>query len=202
MKLALKDKPFGVISIIIMAVVFVCNFFISDNNLLWVFLTGGGEVIDHLGVSFDTIFTQHQIYRLLTYGYTQTAFWHIGANAVALWFLSSYLERKFGTLKFALIFAIGLVIAGLGIVFVFDDFQYGASPAIFTWLGILICWGIGDKSIFAKYRQQRGFGYLVGYLFASNIIGIPTLVFHVIGFAVGMIIGLVTRNSLRKKILD
>lgn len=40
------------------------------------------DIIDYLGVSYATVFEDFQVYRLITYGYTQTAIWHLLANAL------------------------------------------------------------------------------------------------------------------------
>lgn len=184
-----KNNWFGTLFIIAMVIVFIMNILISDYNLLWVLLAGGGDIIDFLGVSYQTILSKQQLYRLLTYGLTHTAIWHLCFNAVAMWYLSRYLERKVGTLRFAIVLIVGLIVSGVGIIFVFDGFQYGVSPSIFTWLGVLLICGIKDKDLLQEYKEQKGFRYLVGYLLLSNVIGIPTLVFHLIGFLTGVLIG-------------
>ena len=38
-----------------MVIVFITNFFVSDCNLLWMFLSGGGKVVDYTSVSYATV---------------------------------------------------------------------------------------------------------------------------------------------------
>ena len=73
----IKYNRFSKIAIVIMVIVFITNFFVSDCNLLWMFLSGGGKVVDYTSVSYATVFRDFQLFRLITYGYTQTAVWHL-----------------------------------------------------------------------------------------------------------------------------
>lgn len=77
MKLTTKTNRFSQIAIVIMIIIFIMNFFLSDCNLFWIFLSGGGNIVDYAGESYATVFENFQLYRLITYGYTQTAIWHL-----------------------------------------------------------------------------------------------------------------------------
>jgi len=94
MKNNIKYNRFSKIAIVIMVIVFITNFFVSDCNLLWMFLSGGGKVVDYTSVSYATVFRDFQLFRLITYGYTQTAVWHLLANLLGLWYVGLYLEKK------------------------------------------------------------------------------------------------------------
>ena len=48
----IKYNRFSKIAIVIMVIVFITNFFVSDCNLLWMFLSGGGKVVDYTSVSY------------------------------------------------------------------------------------------------------------------------------------------------------
>ena len=188
-KSLLKNNPFATISIIVMVLAFASNLFISDYNTFWILLTGGGDIIDYLGINNESFFGKHQIFRAVTYGYIHTAVWHLCSNAIAIWYLSRFLERKVGSLRFAVTFVLGLIASGVCIILIYDGFQYGASPAIFTIIGCLMVFGLKDKSLVLEYKQQKGFWYIVCYAVLSNVIGIPTLVFHLIGLTTGLIFG-------------
>ena len=69
MKNNIKYNRFSKIAIVIMVIVFITNFFVSDCNLLWMFLSGGGKVVDYTSVSYATVFRDFQLFRLITYGY-------------------------------------------------------------------------------------------------------------------------------------
>ena len=196
MKLTTKTNRFSQIAIVIMIIIFIMNFFLSDCNLFWIFLSGGGNIVDYAGESYATVFENFQLYRLITYGYTQTAIWHLLANVLGLWYVSFYLEKKIGTIRFMLVFHIGLIAAGATLlVFYPSSFNYGASPAIFACLGMLANWLTQNKGLWDEYKSQKGYHFLMYYLVLSNILGVCTLVFHFLGFSVGFLLGFVVKEK-------
>ncbi|MDE5866419.1 MAG: rhomboid family intramembrane serine protease, partial [Lachnospiraceae bacterium] len=142
------------------------------------------------------VFKDFQLYRLITYGYTQTAIWHLAANALGLWYVGLYLEKKIGIIRFIFVYHIGLVIAGIAImIFYPNSFNYGASPAIFACLGILVNWLIRKKDLLNEYKSQSGFYFLVYYFIFSNFLGMRTLLFHLFGFCIGFLLGFVLKEN-------
>lgn len=182
---------FSQIAIVIMCAIFIINLILSrDCNLFWILLSGGGSIVDHFGGSYATVFKDFQLYRLITYGYTQTAIWHLAANVLGLWYVGSYLKKMIGIMRFIFVYHIGLIIAGAAILFFYpDDFNYGASPAIFACLGLLVNWLIRKRDLWNEYRSQKGFYYLLYYFVLSNFIGVRTLLFHLFGFCTGFLLG-------------
>lgn len=197
MKITAKTYRFSQIAIVIMCTVFIINLILSrDYNQLWILLSGGGSMVDYLGESYAAVFKDFQLYRLITYGYTQTAIWHLSANALGLWYIGLYLEEKISTIRFILIYHIGLVIAGTAIlVFYPNSFNYGASPAIFTCFGLLANWLIRKRELWNEYKSQNGFHFLLYYLVLSNFPGIHTLLFHLFGFCTGFLLGFVIMEN-------
>lgn len=182
---------FSQIAIVIMCIVFIINLILSrDCNLFWILLSGGGNIVDHLGGSYATVFEDFQLYRLITYGYTQTAIWHLAANVLGLWYVGRYLEKKIGIMRFIFVYHVGLVIAGTAILFFYPNiFNYGASPAIFACLGLPANWLIRKRDLWNEYRSQKGFYYLLYYFVLSNFLGVRTLLFHLFGFCTGFLLG-------------
>lgn len=180
MKIATKTYSFRHAAIIIMCIIFLMNLILSSEyNLLWILLSGGGNIIDYLGESYKTVFSNFQLYRLITYGYTQTAIWHLLANVFGLWYVGIYLEKRIGIMQLVLVYHIGLIIAGITIfVFYPNSFNYGASPAIFACLGVLVNWLIRNRTIWNEYKTQKGFHFLLYYFVLSNFLGICTFVIH------------------------
>lgn len=196
-KIAARKYRFSQIAIVIMCTVFIMNLILSrDYNLLWILLSGGGNIVYYLGESYTFIFKDFQLYRLITYGYTQTAIWHISANVVALWYVGLYLEKKIGIIRFMFVYHIGMIFAGIAIFVLYpSSFNYGASPAIFTCLGILANWLIRKKDLWNEYKSQKGFYFLLYYFVFSNILGMCTLVFHLLGFFMGFLLGFVMKEK-------
>ncbi len=197
MKIAAKTYRFRHVAIAVMCIIFIINLILSSEyNLLWILLSGGGNIIDYLGGSYKTVFIDFQLYRLITYGYTQTAIWHLLANVFGLWYVGIYLEKRIGILQFILVYHIGLIIAGITIVIIYpNSFNYGASPAIFAGLGVLANWLIRNKAIWNEYKTQKGFYFLLYYFILSNFLGISTLIIHLLGFCTGFFLGFVVKKK-------
>lgn len=196
MKITMTNR-FTQITIVIMSIIFIINLILSrDFNLLWIVLSGGGYIVDYLGASYTTVFEEFQVYRLITYGYTQTAIWHLLANVFGIWYVGKYLEKKIGNMQLMVVFYIGLVVAGAAILcFCPEGFNYGISPAIFTCLGILVNWLIRNRSLWYEYKEQRGFYYLLYYFVLSNLLGICTFIIHLLGFGIGFLLGFVVKEK-------
>lgn len=196
MKTTAKTNCFSRIAIMIMCIIFVMNLILSrGHNLLWILLSGGGSIVEYLGESYKTVFEDFQLYRLITYGYTQTAIWHLLANILGLWYVGRYLEERIGLVQFILVYHTGLVTAGI-MIFAFypDSFNYGASPAIFACLGILANWLIHKKALWKEYRSQKGGPFLLYYFVLSNFLGTATLVIHLLGFCTGFFLGFAVKK--------
>jgi len=187
---------FSQIAIVIMSIVFILNLILSrDYNVFWIVLSGGGKIMDYLGASYKTVVEEFQLYRLVTYGYTQPAIWHLIANVFALWYVGMYLTKKMGSFKFVLVFHLGLIAAGISMIMIFQSsFNYGASPAIFACIGVLIHWVIRKRELWSEYKVQKGFHFLFWYFIVSNFLSVGTAVFHLLGFCTGFILGFVIRD--------
>jgi len=191
-----KTHRFSQIAIVIMIIIFIMNLILSrDYNLLRLVLSGGGEIVNYLGESYTTVFEYFQVYRLITYGYTQTAIWHLLANVLGLWYVGIYLEKRIGIMQFIIVYHLGLVIAGTAIfAFYPGSVNYGASPAIFACLGVLTNWLIRKRDLWNEYKSQKGFYYLLCYMVLSNFLGVSTFVIHLLGFCTGFFLGFVVKH--------
>lgn len=197
LKINATKNRFSQIAIVIMCIIFIMNIIVSgDYNIFWILLSGGGNIVDYLGDSYTTVFEEFQVYRLITYGYTQTAIWHLLANILGLWYVGIYLEKRIGIIQFMFVYHIGLVIAGM-VIFVFypTGFNCGASPAIFACLGVLANWLIRKRDLWYEYKSQKGFYFLLFYFVLSNFLGIRTLLLHLLGFCTGLFLGFVVKKT-------
>ena len=164
-KISAKTFRFSHIAIIIMCTIFYMNLSLSRAcNSLSILLFGGGSIVDYLGEAYTYVFKDFQLYRLITYGYTETSIWSISANALALWYIGLYLEEKIGSIRFMFVYHIGMIFAGIAIFVPYpDSFNYGTSPAIFACLGILANWAIRKRELWNEYKSQKGFHFLLYY---------------------------------------
>lgn len=206
MKISTKTYRFSHIAIIIMCTIFIMNLILSEDcNSLSILLFGGGNIVDYLGELYIDVFKNFQLYRLITYGYTQTSIWSISANALALWYVGLYLEKKIGSIRFMFVYHIGMIFSGIGIFVLYPySFNYGTSPAIFVCFGILANWWIRKRELWNEYRSQEGFHFLLYYFVVSNFLGMYTLIFLIfgywigfnfLGFCIGFLLGYVIKKN-------
>ena len=177
----IDKKKLTFISIIIMIIIFLGNLFVStEYNLAAIFLSGGGNLVDYLGITKNDVFESWQLYRLITYGFTQSSIIHLLANITALWFVGGFFESNIGRLKGVILYLIGLILPGCLLIVIYpNSLNYGASPAIFAYIGVLVNWALREKSLWRKYKEQIGAGYVAGYFFLSNVIGVAKLLLPV-----------------------
>ena len=195
MKISIKKKKLTFFAIVIMVVIFLGNLLVStEYNLPAIFISGGGNLVDYLGINKKEVFENYQLYRLITYGFTQSSVIHLLANISALWFVGGFFEEKIGKLRGVIIFIIGLILPGclIGIIFP-DGLHYGASPAIFAFIGVLVNLALRNKELWRTYKEQIGAGYVVGYFFLSNVLGAVTFIFHLSGFCTGLLLGFIIK---------
>ncbi|SDB59259.1 Membrane associated serine protease, rhomboid family [Butyrivibrio sp. INlla16] len=191
-----KNSFAAVISIIFVAV-FLVNLVLSRKyNLIMIAFTGGGKLVDLLGASQETLFNKRELYRLVTYGYLHPTVWHLAANVYALWYVGLYIEKKLSKPFICLIYHVGLFVSGAVFLLIFPNgYMYGASPAIFCFLGLMAMWFIRDSSLLHEYKELCGNRYLLFYMILSNFLGLGTFVVHLTGFCVGLLLGFVVKKK-------
>lgn len=199
----IKTQPqiFAKVVIALMCILFMINFFVSkDCNLFWVALSGGGKLVGILAESSETVFENHEFYRLVTYGYFHPAVWHLLANILGLWYIEGILEKEIGWLQFILVYHVGLVVAGILFLFIFPSrWVFGASPAIFAGIGVVTNRIYRNRVLWEEYKSQKGFNYLLYYFVLSNFIGIGTLLIHFLGFVTGFLLAFFVKDKKEKK---
>lgn len=192
-----RSNIFATVISIILVAVFFANLVLSrDCNLIMIMLTGGGRLVDFLGASRDNLIVDQQLYRLISYGYLHPAIWHLMANVYALWYACSFIEKELNRISIILIYHVGLIVPCAIFLLIFPKgYMYGASPAIFCFLGMMAMWLIKDRSLLDEYKRLRGYRYLLCYLIISNLLSLGTFVVHLTGFCVGMLLGLVVKRK-------
>lgn len=107
-----------------------------------------------------------------------------------------YLEKKIGSMKIILIYHLGLIVAGSAMLIVMpNSFNYGASPAIFACLGVLVNWFIRKRKLWSEYKSQRGFRFLLYYFLLSNFLGVSMAIIHLLGFCTGLLFGFIIKDG-------
>ena len=65
-----KERQLGNTIIIMLSVLaFVINVILGGGNRFWIFLTGGGYLMDYGKASYESVFDNFQMWRLVSSGY-------------------------------------------------------------------------------------------------------------------------------------
>lgn len=185
---------------IVMVLVFVANVAVGGGNRFWIFLTGGGCVKDYGETSLSLVTEQGQWWRLLTCGYLHMGVIHLVGNMVALEIIGTKIEKKIGPVKMLVIFNLGTMLTAFLWCMIFPEgTMIGASLGIFVLLGMLcvLLFRKGEKQRIEMSRYDKG--YLVFYVIIGNLLGIDTIAVHLIGFVIGILVGLGFGRQLRTK---
>lgn len=175
---------------IFIVLVFVVNVAVGGGNRFWIFLTGGGYVREFGEASLSQITEQGQWWRLLTCGYLHMGVIHLVGNMAALEIAGRKIERKIGPVRMLLIYNLGTMLTAFLWCLIFKNGSIiGASLGIFVLLGILCVqlFAGKEKKIIELSRVEKR--YLMCYVIVGCFLGIGTIVVHLIGFVIGILIG-------------
>lgn len=121
-------------------------------------------------------------YRIITSGFLHDGLVHLGFNMLVLWLLGEMLEPAVGRLRFALIYAVGLLAGSFGVLLLGpNDFTVGASGAVFGLFGAAV--------VVQRSQGINPFATGLGGLILINLIITFTLPGISIGGHVGGLIG-------------
>ena len=182
----------------VIVLVFVVNVVLGGGNRFWIFLTGGGYVREYGEASLALVLRQGQWWRLLTCGYLHMGVIHLVGNMAALEMIGTRVERKIGAVRMLLIYNLGTILTAFLWCLIFPEGKMiGASLGIFVLFGMLcvLLFAKGEKRIDGLSRYDKG--YLIFYVIVGNLLGIDTLVVHLLGFAIGIVTGFCFRRPLR-----
>lgn len=128
-------------------------------------------------------------YRLVTSGFLHGSLMHLAFNMFALWVLGSQLEPALGRLRFALVYAVSLLVGSLGVIVLDpESLTLGASGAVFGLFGYAV---VGQVARGIN-PMQTGLGGIVvlNLLFTFAVPGI-SIGGHLGGLAGGALVGAV-----------
>ena len=178
------------ILVIINLLAFLANLAIGGGSFLGLFLSGGGYVKEFGEASYVLVMEQGQWWRLLTCGYLHMGIIHLLGNMVALEIVGGKIEEKIGPLKMVLLYNVGTILTGFLWCLIFrNGTMIGASLGIFVLFGMvcaLLLAGRERKMIELNRAEKR---YLICYVIVGCLLGIGTIVVHLIGFGIGMVVG-------------
>jgi membrane associated rhomboid family serine protease len=97
----------------------------------------GGRLFFDLALFGPSVRYDDEYYRIITSGFMHSGLLHLGLNMYALWIIGGgFLERQLGSLRFAVLYAAGLVAGSLGVLVLEPRaLTVGASGAVFAMFG-------------------------------------------------------------------
>lgn len=185
---------------IINVLIVVINVVLGGGNRFWIFLSGGGYAKGYGQATLTLVMEQGQWWRLLTCGYVHMGIIHLLGNMAALEIVGVKLEKRIGPLKYMLLYHVGTVLTAFLCCLIFPEgWMVGASLGIFVLIGMMCVLLFKEKrkisDVFSRYDKR----YLVFYLIVGNLIGIGTVVAHLIGLVIGLLLGFVGIRCIREK---
>jgi len=133
------------------------------------FLMGGVDIPAFFGMKINEYILAGQLWRFFTPMFLHGSILHIGFNMYALVIIGFPLEKRFGSLRFLLLYLAGAFAGNVFSFLLTDNPSYGASTALF---GLL-----GAEAVFL-YRHRDLFGSQVraGLINIAQVAGINLLI--------------------------
>lgn len=199
-----KLKTFGTANLIIVSlciIAFMINsIFVEEAALLDIstdrttayllnILAGCQGVLGQAGaLSYVSVFEKGQWWRIITHIYLHAGIIHLALNMIAMLFAGKVIERKTGSIKYAVLFHIYAVISGLICCYVFRTLSVGASAGIFGMIGMVCVLKLKKDDECNQLLKKGEFIYLIVFSILSNI-GLETFTAHIIPFVLGIAVG-------------
>ncbi len=162
---------------------------ISDNvTMAYIlnFLAGCQGLLGKFGsMSYENVFLNGQFWRCITHIYLHAGAFHMVMNMAALLIAGKYIEKKYGSLWYLVFFHTIAIVDAIIVSLIFSDESVGASAGIFATIGVLVIL-LYKKQIFIKKPEII---YLIAFFVVSLVLGVESLMVHLIALAMGLLLG-------------
>lgn len=193
----LKLSPVSAVLVIVNVLVFIFGIY-AQNVMGW------DELIFEGGIHSVAVLDQGEYWRLITAGFIHADIIHILFNVgFGIYLISAGLERVIGSVRFSIIYFVGLIGSSIVVLYFTDDVQgsffsgyeyiytAGASGAIFAVIGALLFITFMRPDLLsaneaASIRQL----VLINVIFTFAVSGI-SITGHLGGLLVGLLLGYV-----------
>ena len=161
------------------AFAFILNFLLADKGI---FISNGS-------MSYDAVFHDRQYWRIITNIYLHAGLLHMAFNMVALICVGRYIEKKIGSIMYALCFNIIAMVDAIMVCMIFpSEVSVGASAGIFGILGITVTFIIIDRNSMNDMKKTE-FIFLIIFSALSLVLGLSSFIHHLIAFVIGLVVG-------------
>ena len=160
---------------------FILNFLLADKGI---FISNGS-------MSYNALFHDRQYWRIITNIYLHAGLLHMAFNMAALICVGRYIEKKIGSIMYALWFNIIAMVDAVMVCMIFpDEVSVGASAGIFGILDMTVIFFIIDRNSM-KDMKKREFIFLIIFSVLSLLLGLSSFIHHLSAFVIGLVVGLV-----------
>lgn len=197
-----KNIPYVTIALIAVNVIWFVILMIKGNPESASFMASAGASYG------PYVFEEHEYWRIFTSMFMHFGASHLLGNMLYLGIAGTNLEPILGRVKFALLY----MLTGIGAGLISTAFYYmrgenvvsaGASGAIYGLIGAIVVLTYKTRGSISKRNMWLRIGIVLIFLFYSNFINTTVdAVAHIAGFALGIILALsflATKNSNKKK---
>jgi rhomboid protease GluP len=159
----------------------------------------GGNVVLKWGSFHGPLIDEGQWYRLFTPIILHVDWIHFTMNNFTIVLFSPFLEKGFGKIKFLTLYIILGLGSSIALYFLsYENFVAGASGAIFGLLGIYLYLSLFKKDYLDEYTNKMIKVFVILNLIVTFLIPKISIVGHVGGLVVGVLISLVLPLSKLK----
>lgn len=173
---------------------------IADNKLVAYILNFLAGCEGKLGVigsmSKIQVFSDGEWWRLFLHIYLHAGVLHLLFNVFALLFVGKVVEKKIGSLAYALSYhAIAIVNAIIMCLIFPDSTSVGTSAGIFGMIGIVCVMKLKKDAICKENLKKGEFIYIIVFSVLSLLLGLESFVTHLVAFVFGVGIGVLLRKN-------
>ena len=136
-------------------------------------------------MSYENVFLNGQLWRCITHIYLHEGEIHMVMNMAALLIAGKYIEKKYGSLWYLIFFHTIAIVDAIIVSRIFLGESVGASAGIFATIGVLVIL-LYKKQISIKKPESI---YLIAFFVVSLVLGVESLVVHLIALAMGLLLG-------------
>ena len=186
-RLLFRNGPGNLFILVSSILAFLVNILIGGNRF-WIFLIGGGRLLDYGCVSHDVLFIRHQFWRLFTCGYLHRGVFHLIFNILALMCVGNIVEKALGTIKYLVVYHLGMAVSAAVLCLLFrQTVMVGASMGIFVIAGIFFTRiRIGERQLWQQLSKRKR-AYLTYYVILGSLLALATTAVHLISFVLGVL---------------
>ena len=163
------------------------------------FLAGCEGKLGFIGsMSKTKVFIDGEFWRLFLHMYLHAGILHLLFNVFALLFAGKVVEKKIGSLAYALLYhAIAIVNAIIMCLIFPDSTSVGASAGIFGMIGIVCVMKLKKDAICKENLRKGERIYIIVFSVLSLLLGLESFVTHFVAFIFGVVIGLVVEKRIK-----